>query len=104
MFCYKIDRKLGIGVAYKNASPARQQAPEHDAADQRGEDAFIGRRRPPGRRPLPRVRLHRVAMHEVRLEQVHGVEVPSTSRVAVVVFLRREFRDEGDVVVRLRPA
>ena len=43
-------------------------------------------------------------MHEVRLEQVHGVEVPSTSRVAVVVFLRREFRDEGDVVVRLRPA
>ena len=56
MFCYKIDRKLGTGVAYKIASPAREQAPEHDAADQRGEDAFIGRRRPlrAGRRPLPR--------------------------------------------------
>ena len=74
------DAVLQMRVDIKHASPARQQAPEHDAADQRGEDAFIGRRRPlrAGRRPLPRVALHRVpVMHEVRLEQVHGFEVLS---------------------------
>ena len=107
MLCYKIvDRKLGIGVAYKTASPAREQAPEHDAAHQCGEDPGIRRRRPlrEGRRPLLRVHLHRVAIHQVRLEQGHGFEVPSISRVAFVVLQRREFRDDGDVVVHVRPA
>ena len=96
----------GIGVAYKNASPARQKLSKHDAADQRGEDAFVRRRRPlrAGRRPLPRVRLHRVAVHEVRLEQAHGVEVVSTRRVAVVVVLRRELGDHRHIMIHLRPA